>query len=72
MRQDLRASNGKLIGWLENGIGGRINGRDAFGRLIGWYDPVRDETRDPTGRLVGHGNLLSKKYSIFQSINAGP
>ena len=59
MRQYLRDSNGRLIGWREDGASGRINGRDAAGRLAGWFDPLSNETRDVNGRLVGRGDLLT-------------
>lgn len=59
MRQYLRDSNGRLIGWREEGMVARINGRDDAGRLVGWFDPPRNETRDANGRLVGRGDLLS-------------
>lgn len=58
MRQYLRDSNGKLIGWREVGMVGRVNGRDNAGRLVSWFDPARDETRDANGRLVGRGDQL--------------
>jgi hypothetical protein len=63
MRQYLRDSNGRLIGWREEGMAGRINGRDANGRLAGWFDPVRQETRDAGGRLCGRGDLLAALLS---------
>lgn len=59
MRQYLRNSNGRLIGWREDGMVGRINGRDDAGRLVGWFDIARDETRDSCGRFIGRGDLLS-------------
>lgn len=59
MRQYLRDSYGRLIGWREEGAVGRINGRDDVGRLVGWFDPARNETRDANGRLVGRGDFLS-------------
>jgi hypothetical protein len=59
MRQYLRDSNGRLIGWREEGMVGRINGRNDAGRLVGWFDPARNETRDANGRLVGRGDLLA-------------
>jgi len=62
MRQYLRDSNGRLIGWREEGMVGRINGRDAAGRLVGWFDPTRNETRDANGRLVGRGDLLARVF----------
>lgn len=58
MRQELRDRSGWLVGWREDS-GNRINGRNHAGRLVGWYDPRHDETRDYSGRLVGHGDLLS-------------
>ena len=62
MKQYLRDSNGRLIGWREEGASGRINGRDAAGRLVGWFDPARNETRDANGRLIGRGDLLATKF----------
>jgi YD repeat-containing protein len=62
MRQYLRDSNGRLIGWREEGMVGRINARDNAGRLVGWFDPARNETRDVNGRLLGHGDLLGSLF----------
>lgn len=62
MREYLRDSNGRLIGWRENGPSGRINGRDDAGRLVGWYDPARNETRDCNGRLAGRGDMLTRLF----------
>ena len=62
MRQYLRDSNGRLIGWREEGVVGRINGRNDAGRLVGWFDPARNETRDANGRLVGRGDLLTTLF----------
>jgi len=59
MRQYLRDSNGRLIGRREEGIVVRINGRDDAGRLVGRYDPARNETRDLNGRFVGRGDFLA-------------
>jgi hypothetical protein len=59
VRQYLRDSNGRLIGWREDGMVGRVNGRDDAGRLVGWFDRTRNETRDANGRLVGMGDLLT-------------
>lgn len=58
MRQYLRDRNGRLIGWREEAVAGRINGRDDVGRLVGWFDPSRNETRDANGRLIGKGDLV--------------
>lgn len=43
---------------------GRINGRDDAGRLVGWFDPARNETRDANGRLVGRGDQLASLFEI--------
>lgn len=62
MRDYLRDSAGRLIGWREVGPAGRINGRDGNGRFVGWYDPRRNETRDAHGRLISRGDLLGSLF----------
>lgn len=62
MRDYLRDNAGRLIGWRENGPVGRINGRDAAGHFVGWFDPRRNETRDENGQLVGKGDLLAMLF----------
>ena len=57
-REELRDARGRLLGYRRES-GGRIEGRDPHGRLMGWYDPRDDETRDPGGRLIGRGDLLN-------------
>lgn len=57
--QELRDRGGKLLGRIKQVGNGRFEGRDAGGRLKGTYDPKTNETRDPGGRLVGKGNMLS-------------
>jgi hypothetical protein len=57
--QELRDRNGKLIGRIREISGGKLEGRDASGRLKGTYDPRTNETRDAAGRLIGKGNQLS-------------
>lgn len=56
---ELRDRNGRLIGRIREISGGKLEGRDAGGRLKGTYDPRTNETRDATGRLIAKGNLLS-------------
>jgi hypothetical protein len=48
-----------MLGRIAQRSDGRLEGRDANGRLMGTYDPRRDETRDRNGALVGRGNQLS-------------
>lgn len=57
--QELRDRYGRLIGRIRPIGDGRLEGRDAQGRLRGHYNPKTNETRDPQGRLVGKGNFLT-------------
>lgn len=41
---------------------GRIDALDRNNRLLGRYDPVRNQTFDPQGRLIGPGNLLPQLW----------
>jgi hypothetical protein len=59
MKQRLQDANGRSIGWISNGTNGKLEGRDANGRLKGTYDPKTDQTRDSNGRVVGRGNVLA-------------
>lgn len=56
--QELRDKNGRLLGKVRLRSDGKLEGRDASGRLKGTYDPQRGQTRDERGALVGKGNLL--------------
>ncbi len=57
--QELRDKNGRLLGRILTLRSGKFEIRDTSGRLKGTYDPKSNETRDPSGRLVGKGNFLS-------------
>ncbi len=57
--QELRDRSGKLLGRIHEKGDGKQEGRDPSGRLKGTYDPKSNETRDPSGSLVGRGNMLS-------------
>lgn len=59
MKQQLRDSNNRPIGTITATTSGRLEGRDANGRLKGTYDPKSDQTRDSNGRVVGRGNVLA-------------
>ena len=58
MEHILRDSNGRTVGKMTIS-NGKVEGRDANGRLKGTYDPKSDKTRDSNGRLVGSGNVLA-------------
>jgi hypothetical protein len=59
MKQQFRDSNNRPIGTITTTTNGRLEGRDANGRLKGTYDPRSDQTRDSNGRVVGRGNVLA-------------
>ena len=59
MKQQLRDSNSRPIGTIITTSNGKLEGRDANGRLKGTYDPKSDQTRDCNGRVVGRGNVLA-------------
>ena len=59
MEHILRDSNGRPVGKITVTSNGRLEGRDANGRLKGKYNPKDDRTYDSNGRLVGRGNLLA-------------
>jgi len=57
--QELRDRSGRLVGKIRATSSGKLEGRDAGGRLKGTFNPKSNETRDASGRLVGKGNFLS-------------
>lgn len=59
MKQQLRDSNNRPIGTITVTTNGKLEGRDANGRLKGTYDPKSDQTKDSNGRVVGRGNMLA-------------
>jgi hypothetical protein len=59
MTQDLRDRSGRLLGRIRTRSDGSQELRDSVGRLLGTYHPKSNQTRDPLGRLVGTGNLLT-------------
>lgn len=59
MEHVLKDSNNRPVGKVKVLSNGKLEGRDANGRLKGTYDPRSNETRDSNGRLVGKGNLLA-------------
>lgn len=61
-RQEFRDRVGRLIGTLQERAG-RIEARDAVGRLRGSYDINRDETRDAEGRLVARGDATTSFFN---------
>jgi hypothetical protein len=58
MRQDLRNTSGKLLGWRQQ-VGRQVRGYAADGSPAGWFDPAINATYDRAGRRVGVGDLLA-------------
>lgn len=59
MKQQLRDRSNRPIGTITVTVNGRLEGRDANGRLKGTYDPKSDQTKDSNGRVVGWSNVLT-------------
>lgn len=57
--QELRDGNRKLLGIIKTLGSGILELRDSHSKLLGTYDPKSNETRDPSRRLIGRGNLLT-------------
>lgn len=60
MRQNLRDSSGKLLGWRQQ-VGRQIRGYAADGTPAGWFDSAINATYDRNGRRVGSGDLLASQ-----------
>ena len=58
-KRELRDASGRLLGIVRETISGKFEARDTSGRLRGTYNSKTNETRDPSGRLIGKGDLLS-------------
>lgn len=54
----LRDTYGRPIGSIQVDSRGVQTLRDVRGRVKGTYDPQRDVTMEPNGRIYGWGNLL--------------
>lgn len=57
--QELRNKSGILLGKIKELSNGKLEIRSPSGILKGTYDPKSNETRSPSGMLVGKGNQLS-------------
>lgn len=57
MRTEVQ-KDGKIIGYIESGIDGKLVAKDTRHRIRGHYDPKTNQTRDFTYKVVGEGNLL--------------
>lgn len=57
--QVIRDRYSRTLGTISTASNGRLEARDRYGRLLGSYDPKRDQTRDRYGRVLAKGNILS-------------
>ena len=65
-RVEIRDFHNKILGFVDtDSITGKKTIRDFSLKILGTYDPKRDETRDFYQRIVGKGDLtlmlLNKK-----------
>lgn len=58
--RELRDRNFSLLGRTRRRPDGRVELRDAAGRMRGSYDARTDETHDANRRLVGRGDQLAR------------
>ena len=57
--QQLRSPSGRILGTIKTLPNGKMELRDNTGFLKGTYDPRSNQTKTPSGSLVGKGNLLA-------------
>ena len=57
--QEIRGPAGILLGKIVTTSSAKIEARDPFGRVVGFYDVKANETRDGKGNLIGKGNMLT-------------
>lgn len=57
--QEIRGPGGLLLGKIVTTSSAKIEARDPFGRVVGYYDVKSNETRDAKGTVVGKGNMLT-------------
>jgi len=57
--QEIRGPGGLPLGKIVTTSSARIEARDPFGRVVGYYDVKSNETRDGKGNLVAKGNVLT-------------
>lgn len=58
-RVALKDARYQIVGYIETSGDGRQQGLNARYRVVGYFDPLRNETKDARYRVVSHGNTLS-------------
>ena len=57
--QILKDTSGTIIGRIKTQPDGKQYLHDRTGTKIGMYDPDRNITRDITGTIIAHSNMLT-------------
>lgn len=58
-RTTIKDNRLRIIGYIEDIADGRQRALDSGLRLLGYYEPARDQTLDAGLRIVSTGNTLS-------------
>jgi hypothetical protein len=64
--ETVRDRRGSVIGFIKKESGGKQVFRDKTGKLLGFYMPKLNQTRDHNGSLVGKGNLLTSLATFYK------
>lgn len=64
-RQDIRDRNNRLMATISTLSSGKSEIRDPGNKLLGTYDPRRNETHDSSNRFVAKGNVLTSLIRPF-------
>ncbi len=58
-QETIRDASYRTIGYIETMPDGQKKALDSTYRILGYYDPKRNVTLDPTYRTVANGHVLS-------------
>ena len=53
-----KTPSGQPLAFIETNSDGKQTLTDVYGRILGFYFPDRNQTTDPSGTILGYGNLL--------------
>jgi hypothetical protein len=59
MRTAIRDDRYRILGYVETDGAGRQRALNARFGVVGYFEPIRDETRDSAHRIVARGNALA-------------
>ena len=57
-KRTLKDRNYRVIGYIETKSDGTEIGKNAAYKVVGYYDPAKNQTKDRNYRIVGYGNML--------------